>query len=277
MAKGGIRNWFWKKFQPTIWYTPIKGAPERPADDNAVHVCFPIETPADVSSRSYMRGGKVRLICVGRYGMARKRLKLLLEAVNMLKDSHDFTLTIIGTGRAEKSGYKQLASYVRENGLDSIVTLKLNLAFKEVLEEYARHDLYVLPSVDEPYSGSILEAMSRGLGVICTETNQAKDLIDERTGAVCRPDDVDDLRRKLASFLAEPERVERAGRAAGEIAATRHHPDVFHQSFVRMIERAIGGKVAEAVSSQADHGCRSDDAVHSEASRSPTGFPPARE
>ena len=94
-------------------------------------------------------------------------------------------------------------------------------------------DLYVLPSVDEPYPMSVLEAMSSGLPVVITDTCGLADTV-QRTGSGAVVDDsLPDLERALAELLSDPDLRERTGRAARDTIAREYGMDAVRERLLR--------------------------------------------
>ena len=81
----------------------------------------------------------------------------------------------------------------------------------------ARADLYVLPSVDEPYPMSVIEALACGVPVVVTDSNGLASVIEESgAGSVVRgaPRDRDALVQAVERYLADANlRISAAGRA----------------------------------------------------------------
>jgi glycosyltransferase involved in cell wall biosynthesis len=62
-------------------------------------------------------------------------------------------------------------------------------------------DVYVLPSIAEGISNTILEAMSSGLPVIATRTGGSPELVDEgMTGFLFTPGDCKELADKISFY-----------------------------------------------------------------------------
>lgn len=90
------------------------------------------------------------------------------------------------------------------------------LAPEKTLKRMQAASVYVLPSVDEPYPMSVLEAMSVGLPVVITNSCGLADFVSEHgAGAVIEPDAVS-LRTAVAALLADPEAARSAGRRGRE-------------------------------------------------------------
>ena len=83
-------------------------------------------------------------------------------------------------------------------------------------------DLYVLPSVDEPYPMSVLEAMSSELPVVITDTCGLADTVRRTGSGVVVDDSQQDLERALSELLSDPGLRRRTGRAARETIAREY-------------------------------------------------------
>ena len=143
----------------------------------------------------------------------RKRADDLLEAYHRLSPDGKIEpqpyLLFIGDGELRP----RLAARVRELGWHSVRFL----GFKNQTELPAYYDLcdvFVLPSVQEPWGLVINEVMNAGKAVIVSdEVGCGPDLVkDGDNGYVFRAGDIDDLHRVLAEAFANPERTAVMGR-----------------------------------------------------------------
>mgnify|MGYP005844923385 CR=1 FL=1 len=76
-------------------------------------------------------------------------------------------------------------------------------------------DVFVLPSLGEGISNTILEAMATGLPVLATRVGGTPELVQEGTsGSMWTPGDVDGLASLLADYVSDPGRRHREGLAA---------------------------------------------------------------
>ena len=71
--------------------------------------------------------------------------------------------------------------------------------------EFARADVFVLPSLAEGIPVVLMEAMASGVPCVTTPVNGIPELIEHgRTGLFARPGDVDSLAAELARLIGEP-------------------------------------------------------------------------
>lgn len=132
------------------------------------------------------------------------------------------------------------------------------------LEEYAwlpgeRNDVavimgslncFVLPSLAEGISNTILEAMASGLPVIATDVGGSGELVvDGETGKLVPPDDSDAMARAIVEYAKQPASALRAGQAGRLLVEQQFSLDAmvgnYQQLYDGLTERAkIDGKVA---------------------------------
>ncbi len=112
-----------------------------------------------------------RIILFVGSGFKRKGLDTLIRARALLRE-HETLLIVIGKGDEKK--YKKLCSKL---GIENKV---LFWGIKKEIENfYALSDIFVLPTIYDPFSNATLEAMAAGLPVITTNNNGASELIEK--------------------------------------------------------------------------------------------------
>jgi glycosyltransferase involved in cell wall biosynthesis len=81
---------------------------------------------------------------------------------------------------------------------------------------------FVLPSIAEGISNTILEAMASGLPVIATDVGGNADLVDNgRTGAIVPASDVDAMAAQLVALASAPDRARAQGQAGRQRVVER--------------------------------------------------------
>ncbi len=153
----------------------------------------------------------VGVVCVLR---PEKGLATLVRAFGQLVPMFpSLRLAIVGSG-PELASLQNLAT---ELGVSS--QCLFSPAVTDVASWMRSIDVFVLPSLSEALSNSLMEAMACGCCVLASRTGGNPELVlDGRTGLLFQPGDADDLAQKLGSVLSSPDvRAEFAERSVSRI------------------------------------------------------------
>lgn len=104
-------------------------------------------------------------------------------------------------------------------------------------EELAAIDVFVLPSRNEGFPLSVVEAMLAGRPVVATDVGSITEAVDSDTGAVVPPEDVEALKLAIATLADDRDRRTRLGRAGRERALERFTAATMAQRFERLYAR----------------------------------------
>jgi len=139
-----------------------------------------------------------KILCVTRI-TPRKGVRYLIEAFRKLSENNDsISLQIIGDGD-EKN---ELESLVREFGIESRVDFTGLIAHEKLPPYFERADVFVLPSLNEGMSNSMLEALASGLPLIATDTGGTKELIEDgKNGFIIKMKNSSDLAEKIEILI----------------------------------------------------------------------------
>ncbi|MDX6312208.1 MAG: hypothetical protein QOF44_1672 [Streptomyces sp.] len=140
----------------------------------------------------------------------RKQPQDFVRAVPGILEQHPGARFVLaGPDSGELAGTLELA---RTLGVEQSVTYVGALGHDEAMEAFRAADVYVLPSVDEPFAMSLLESMSVGVPVVVRESNGlAPDI--ERAGAGRVVHDPTHIGKAVLELLAPEE-----NRAASDAA-----------------------------------------------------------
>lgn len=97
----------------------------------------------------------------------------LIEAVNELKDIHDFELIIAGEGEATNL----VKSMINKFQLHDYVTMKGWMRGEQKFALLKNSDIFILPSHYEGFPNALLEAMSSGIACISTNVGAVTDIL----------------------------------------------------------------------------------------------------
>ena len=222
------------------WITPVLGDPDKHALALGIlrYVPFAMEPQTAPEHRRWFRDDRINIICVGKF-MERKNHLLFLQAVWKLAQHHDVQATIVGecVGEDAEALLTELRGCTEELDLNERVCFKTNLSYWEVQREYAEHDLFVLPSSDEPAAVSHLEAMSHSLPVICSDTNGTQCYIRPcENGYIFRSADVDDLERCMERVVTDRSTLVDMGARSYDLVISDHSPADYVNNLVAIAE-----------------------------------------
>jgi len=106
-------------------------------------------------------------------------------------------------------------------------------------------DLFVLPSIAEGMSNTILEAMASGLPVVATRVGGNPELVEEHvTGRLIRSRDPGVLAEAMAVYLDDPHVRAVHGKAARQRALERFGLERMCEGYVDLYRRLLGGRLA---------------------------------
>lgn len=169
---------------------------------------------------------KFDILCVSRI-TPRKGIRYLIKALEKFIVEHPYVhLTIIGDGNEKAS----LENLVRGLGLSHSVTFKGLIPHDQLPEEYHKADVFVLPSLNEGMSNTMLEALASGLPIVTTQTGGSDELVRNGVnGLIVKMQDSDDLAEKLLMLIEQDQLRRNMGRLSRELALTLSWENVAKQ------------------------------------------------
>jgi glycosyltransferase involved in cell wall biosynthesis len=164
-------------------------------------------------------GSSLRLVSVGDL-VPYKGHRQLLEALALVNESFGerFEVAIVGDGPL-KAG---LLSQAESLGLSNTLQLVGSMRSNEVPGALANGDVFVFPSLSEPWGLALVEAMAAGLPVVASSSAGAtRDLVIQGAGTVVDPTDVQEFAAALTWMmeLSPTERYDIGQRARAHVAA----------------------------------------------------------
>jgi glycosyltransferase involved in cell wall biosynthesis len=176
--------------------------------------------PPDGPPPDLRRGRRAAWLCVANW-VERKGLLELLEATAGLPDGLG-TLHLAGDDRADPGYGDRVRARLARPDLAGRVVVHGPLPAGEVATLYQAADVFVLPSLREPYGTVWGEAMAAGLPVVGWRAGNLPHLATHgREGLLADPGDVDGLGAALARLAGDEELRRAMAAAAAERAAGR--------------------------------------------------------
>ena len=155
-------------------------------------------------SENYFVGKKTsenivpHLLFVGRLA-SQKNLPLLIRAVAQMQTN--VLVDIVGEGEEREN----IEALLQEYGLQN-VKLHGKKTGKELIEFYKLADIFVLPSLKEGVSLSMLEALAAGLPVVATDSPEIRQILGE-CGLLIQNPTPTNYARALDKFIANKDNI----------------------------------------------------------------------
>lgn len=177
----------------------------------------------------------VVLLFIG-YEFKRKGVKYLVKAISRLPSNPHSVLLIVGGG--DKRFYSGL---VRKLGLSDRVIFAG--ATKEIKKYYAASDIFVFPTLLEPFGLVITEAMACGLAVITNKSAGAAEIITNGYDGLLLDDPADtgELVKKIELFVKNNGLRDKIGQNARQ-TIKRYSWDVISKQTEEFYRRVVGNK-----------------------------------
>ena len=150
--------------------------------------------------------GPLRLLSVSRLRRTNRRKNIagVLQAIALLRGKLDLRYTVVGDGN-DRANLERLA---RRLGVAALTRFTGRVGDTELLAEYRRNDLFVLPVKPSPgdvegFGIVYLEANASGMPVLCSDEGGPVDAVrDGETGIVAPSSDPQSIADALLRFAA---------------------------------------------------------------------------
>ena len=214
---------------PSKRITPVNqigyGIEGKVKGDDAIFAPFVMDLGITPGEKAHYAGGVINILEIGKYERRKNHLMMVDVFEKLVKAQKNVKLTIVGekSSKFHEEYYQNLIEYIRKkrsiNGekLENLITLKFNLNRQQIVDEYSKADLFVLPSTGEPAAISCIEAMANSVPAICSTGNGTADyIIPGETGDIFKDKDADDLYEKIDEMICDKSKLICMGEKAYE-------------------------------------------------------------
>ena len=163
--------------------------------------------------------GPPRLLCIARLHYW-KGIHIAIRAfAQLLCQCPEARFTIVGRGPEE---HRLKAEAARYDVADRIDFISWRLPRQQLLDLYESHDLFVFPSLHDSGGHVVVEAMSRGLPIVCLDLGGPRDTVTPNAGVIIKTAGLNTaqvasrIAAELTDLIASPTRL--AALSAGAIS-----------------------------------------------------------
>jgi glycosyltransferase involved in cell wall biosynthesis len=172
-------------------------------------------------------GGPARLLFLARLAPRKRPLAFVAAAQRLTREFPQARFALVGPDEGEGAAVREA---IAASGAGDRISWEGPVDMSGAMERMRRATVFVLPSVDEPYPMSVLEAMAVGLPVVVTETCGLASFIRDHDAGIVTDHTIDRLTDALRSLLSDPVgaaamggRGREAVRAERSMAAVAEH------------------------------------------------------
>ncbi|MGC8787850.1 MAG: glycosyltransferase family 4 protein, partial [Anaerolineae bacterium] len=161
----------------------------------------------------------------------RKNLLDLLRALILVRQTvANVRLRIAGEAESDPTYVSLCRQFMLQYGLEEAVTFLGSLTTRQMVQEYERCAVLVLPSKQETAPVAIAEAMAAGRPVVATRICGIPYMVEDGiSGFLFDDGDISGLSDALVSLLSNPELRFQMGQRGRELARARFRAEVVAQ------------------------------------------------
>jgi len=213
-----IAKWTFKSADRIICYTENeKSMLKKLGIDSDKVLVIHNGTDTNVFVPSEKEKNNNQILWIGRFTPG-KGVEYLIDAFDILiKEYPNLELLMIGKGYLKES----IEQKIRDLDLGKNVIIKEFVPNSELPGIYQSSDVFVLPSLNEGVPRTILEAMSCGMPIVCTELPQLVDVV-EGCGLLVPLRDSQALAESISKIMSDKELAQKLG-ANGRVKVAENY------------------------------------------------------
>lgn len=178
----------------------------------------------------------LKIVTVARYTQ-QKNVLTYLKAIQLVKNMGlDVHFDWYGDKMHNAAYYSDVEREYHH--LDISDYLTLHDSSHQIEEEYRKADVFCLPSLFEGYPNVVVEAMSSGLPILCSNVYENPYIVQENiNGFLFNPENPEDIAKAIKKMVSlSTEKRQQIGKENRELCLMRNTEEIFLKSYVRLIE-----------------------------------------
>lgn len=188
-------------------------------------------TPAEFLPHNH----KNRIVTVARY-TPQKNVLTYLKVVRIVKNlGFDVHFDWYGDKKYNVNYYRQIEKEYKLYDISDYLTL--HETNENIEEEYRKADIFCLPSLFEGYPNVVIEAMSCGLPILCSNRYENPFIIkDGLNGFLFDPENADDIVNAISKMMAlSPIEKYEMGKLNRQLCLEHNTKEAFLKSYIKLI------------------------------------------
>ena len=180
--------------------------------------------------------GKTIVLFTGRFTSQKSLPMLIMAFEHVVRSLNHVHLFLVGNGDTQKT----LEGMVTDLGIPSHVTITQGGSNVQPYLNVA--DIFVLPSLGEGISNSLLEAMASGLACVATNVGgSAEVLAGGACGVLVSPNNVEQLADAIIHLVSNPNEMKRLGMLARHRVVDHYSLDAVGEQYIELYSRLAKG------------------------------------
>ena len=176
---------------------------------------------------------------VGRMQVVKNQMLLVRAFLRIFELEPDLRLRLRLLMVGEGPLRDEIKCALEEHGISDLAWLPG--ARENVAALVAKIDVFVLPSINEGISNTVLEAMALGVPVVATRVGGNKEIVFHgRTGTLVAPDDINEMAMAIIRYVADSDLRCTQGDAAKQVIEEQFSLDLMVRRYLEVYDRVAG-------------------------------------
>jgi glycosyltransferase involved in cell wall biosynthesis len=177
---------------------------------------------------------EANIVTNGRLIEQKGQVYLIRAVADLVKEGRDLGLLVIGRGPLEESLFKEAQML----GLSERFWIRNGIEENDLPSYYNIGDAFVLPSLYEPASLVILEALACAVPSIASKVGGLPEMMDSY-GLYVKPKSTEDIKARLLYALENRKRMESLARKGREFIIKRHDWDSISKKYEELFLKTL--------------------------------------